>query len=206
MEYTEEKKKLIDYVTKNGMIIELAPDRKNEKQYYQELETFDNGKKLAIRYPGYKTTKKKCDYCVYLVDEYGEKPISHEEIMIDLYEKTTAQNYQMMRQYVEEVAMHGKNIEISAFLQNAYNSGFSFEELTSLMFYIAIQEDINYPEKRYQGRKMCFYRYLEAVYCKMHDNHSFDEALKKATAKGYIPSKWNDVGDLYNVVSAITRE
>lgn len=77
--------------------------------------------------------------------------------------------------------------------------------MTDLMFYIAMQEDINYPEVRYQGRKMCFYRYLEAVYCKIYNNHTLEEAIKKAVARGYIPRNWCDVGDLYDVVSGIQR-
>ncbi len=205
MGYIDEKQRIIDYVAKDGIIIELTPNKSNEKQYYRELEKFSSSKKLAIRYPGYKTTKTKCDYCVYLVDEEGEKPISHVEIMQDLYDKTTPQNYELMKSYVEAVARYGKGIEVPDSLQNSYNYGFTFEELTSLMFYIAIQEDINYPEAHYQGRKMCFYRYLEAVYCKVNTNHEIGEAFDKAVARGYIPRNWNDVGNLYNAVSEIRR-
>ena len=53
----------------------------------------------------------------------------------------------------------GRNIKIEHGLEGAFDNGFSFEQLTDLMFFIAIQEDINYPEVRYQGRIMCFYRY-----------------------------------------------
>ena len=160
---------------------------------------------MAINYPGYKTTRAKCDYCVYLVDEDGEHPISHVEIMTDLYNKTTMQNYKHMKQYIEDVATIGRDINIDISLLSAFEYGFSFEVLTDLMFYIAIQEDINYPEERFQGRKMCFYRYLEAIYCKVHTNHQIEEAINKAVAYGYIPRNWNDVGELYNIVSRIKR-
>lgn len=160
---------------------------------------------LAIRYPGYKTTKTKCDYCVYLVDEEGEHPISHVEIMNDLYNKTTAYNFQHMKRYIEQVATVGRNVNIDETLIPAFKQGFPFEVLTDLMFYIAIQEDINYPNDRFQGRKMCFYRYLEAIYCKVNTNHQIEEAIDKATARGYIPRNWNDVGELYNIVSRIHR-
>lgn len=72
------------------------------------------------------------------------------------------------------------------------------------MFYIGIQEDINYPDKHFQGRKMCFYRYIEAIYCKIHTNHSLEDAISRANAN-YIPRKWNDVDDLYNTISNIKR-
>lgn len=96
------------------------------------------------------------------------------------------------------------DITVPAVLMNSCRGRFSFEELTALMFYIAIQEDINYPEVHCHGRKMCFNRYLEAIYCRVHNNHTLDEALDRAVAR-YIPKDWNDAGDLYDVVSCIRR-
>ena len=48
-----------------------------------------------------------------------------------------------MKRYVEAVASLGKDIVIPDFSGHFSDGGFSFEELTALMFYIAIQEDIN---------------------------------------------------------------
>lgn len=205
MGYRDEKQRIIDYVTCNGTVIELNSNRSNEKQYYKELEILSSHKKIAIRYPGYKTTRTKCDYCVYLVDGNEEKPISHVEIMTDLYEKTTSKNYKNLKKYVQDVAIYGKEIENPISFDVSGNKGFSFEELTLLMFYIAIQEDINYSDPRLQGRKMCFYRYLEAIYCKVYSNHTINEAIEKACARGFTPKNWNDVGDLYDVISSIRR-
>ncbi len=204
MGYLDEKQRIIAFVTDNGMIIELTPSKDNEKAYYQELETFADSTKLAIRYPGYKTTQAKCDYCVYLVDSKGEHPISHIEIMNDLYDKTTKYNFEYMKRYVEDVAKTGKDVRIEHSLERFFDKGFSFEQLTDLMFYIAIQEDINYPERYYQGRKMCFFRYLEAIYCKVYSNHTLEEAIHRAKAS-HIPKNWNDVGDLYDLVAQIRR-
>ena len=50
--YSDEKQRIINYVTDNGKIIELTPERNNEKAYYQELETYADMTKLAIRFPG----------------------------------------------------------------------------------------------------------------------------------------------------------
>lgn len=204
MGYFEEKQRIVDYVTNDGMIIELTQNKDNLKSYYQVLETYEDLTQLAIRYPGYKTTHNKCDYCVYLVDEDGEHSISHVEIMNDLYDKTTMQNFEHMKKYVEDVAQIGRNVEIENSLERTFDRGFSFEQLTDLMFYIAIQEDINYPGERFQGRKMCFYRYLEAIYCKIYSNHTFEEAILRAKAN-YIPKNWNDVGTLYDLVAQIKR-
>ena len=125
--------------------------------------------------------------------------------MDDLYNKTTIQNYDYMKKYIEDVAAIGRDVTMHTSLFEAFEHGFSFEKLTDLMFYIAIQEDINYPEERFQGRKMCFYRYLEAIYCKVHVNHRIEDAVARAGAHGYIPRNWNDVGELYTIVSGIHR-
>lgn len=156
MGYNEEKQRVVDYVTCDGNIIELTRSRDNLKSYYQVLETYNDYMQLAIRYPGYKTTKTKCDYCVYLVDEEGEHPISHVEIMNDLYNKTTAYNFQHMKRYIEQVATVGRNVNIDETLIPAFKQGFPFEVLTDLMFYIAIQEDINYPMIDFKEEKCVF--------------------------------------------------
>lgn len=44
---------------------------------------------------------------------------------------------------------------------------FTLEELKYLISWIALQEDINYPlakDSKLQGRKMPFYRYIEALF------------------------------------------
>lgn len=204
MGYFDERQRIVDYVTRDGMRIELTQNMDNLKSNYQVLETYADSSQLAIRYPGYKTTRTKCDYCVYLVDEDGEHPISHVEIMNDLYNKTTVQNFRYMKKYIEDVATIGRDVNIHISLFPAFEYGFAFEVLTDLMFYIAIQEDINYPEERFQGRKMCFYRYLEAIYCKICSNHTLKEAILRAKAN-YIPKNWNDVGNLYDLVAQIKR-
>lgn len=205
MGYTEEKKTIIDYITHDGKIIELERDNSNLKAYCKILVNYMNNKKIIIRFPGYKTNKQHSDYCVCLDDGYEEHPISHIEIMNDLYNKTNYNNYDLMKKYIEDVAVNGREIEFETYQDIDFNIGFNFNELTDLMFYIAIQEDINYPDTRYQGRKMCFYRYLEAIYCKISYSHKLDEVIERATAKKYIPPKWQDVGDLYSIVSNIQR-
>ena len=63
----------------------------------------------------------------------------------------------------------GKLDEIHKEINKSYNSDgnqwdLEIEELYTAIGWIALQEDINYPQKRgYEGRKMPFSRYLEAV-------------------------------------------
>ena len=83
--------------TENGKIIELTPNKDNLKKYYQELVAYSDVLKLAIRYPGYKTSKRRYDYCVYFIDESGEYPISHVEVMRDCIKLSQNLLKQMMR-------------------------------------------------------------------------------------------------------------
>ena len=204
MGYNEEKQKIIDCITENGHIIELDRYKTNLKKYCKILVKYSDTKALAIRFPGYKTTKNRTDYCVYLVEETNEKPISHIEIMCDLYNKTTKDNYEVVKKYIEEIAIRGRDISKSEYSQIDFGIGFDFDVLTDLMFYIAIQEDINYPDARYQGRKMCFKRYLEAIYCKVNGKYILQNAIDRAQAR-YIPQDWKDAGDLYQKVNSIQR-
>ncbi|MDX8045376.1 hypothetical protein SH601_05175 [Gracilibacillus sp. S3-1-1] len=45
---------------------------------------------------------------------------------------------------------------------------YSLDELSYMIMFIVLQEDINYPPPHYEGRKMPFARYLEAVYLAQH--------------------------------------
>lgn len=51
----------------------------------------------------------------------------------------------------------------------------------------------------------CVFIDILRQYCKVNTNHQIEEAIDKATARGYIPRNWNDVGELYNIVSRIHR-
>ena len=68
----------------------------------------------------------------------------------------------------------------------------TIEELLKLIKWIVIQEDINYPPPKYEGRKMSFYRYLEAIYVACNDLYSLERVIKR-TLSHRRPSKWNGV-------------
>jgi hypothetical protein len=77
---------------------------------------------------------------------------------------------------------------------------FSIKELVELMSWITLQEDINYPmEKGFQGRRMPYYRYIEAVYCGKHNERNLSEVVERALAHNR-PTLWSEID-----YSAITR-
>ena len=44
MGYIDEQQRIWGYVTKDGTIIELTPNKDNQKKYYKELEVLSNYK------------------------------------------------------------------------------------------------------------------------------------------------------------------
>lgn len=72
------------------------------------------------------------------------------------------------------------------------NWNYTLEELSILIPLIVLQEDINYPMPRFEGRRMSFYRYLEALYCAGNNaQHNLGEVIKRALSHRR-PTLWND--------------
>lgn len=74
---------------------------------------------------------------------------------------------------------------------------FSFSDLSTLIPWISLQEDINYPMSigHYQGRMMPFYRYIEAVFCgisKDRNSYSLDKVIERALVH-YQPELWHSI-------------
>ena len=80
----------------------------------------------------------------------------------------------------------------------------TIEELFSSIKWISIQEDINYPMPRYQGRKMPYTRYIEVVHIAKHKDsqHSLGEVIQRAISHTR-PSPWGEMNALDVATSAI---
>ncbi|MFT5884917.1 MAG: hypothetical protein ACI9IP_001374 [Arcticibacterium sp.] len=77
---------------------------------------------------------------------------------------------------------------VSAHGEKSFNKlGNSFdltlEELFKSIKWIVVQEDINYPiEAGFEGRRMAFARYLEAVFVSQNDTYQIEEVIARALA------------------------
>lgn len=70
--------------------------------------------------------------------------------------------------------------------------GFTRWELVSLMTWVVLQEDINYPPPN-QGRRMPFMRYLEAVLVAQgHPTYKLGDMVKRALGH-FKPQPWPEV-------------
>lgn len=107
---------------------------------------------LRIDYPGYKPTPG--DYRLSIDGE----AISHERVVRWLHRKTNPENAD----------------RFIAALASLYANGLACQDTTlprnvkEFIFWITLQEDINYPQRAgYSGRKLPYQRYYEAILAKL---------------------------------------
>jgi len=108
---------------------------------------------LKINYPG---KKKNGDYQVSID---GVAP-THTDIVNEVYTATSKENIHDIIELLDDVYQNGLNAT-SNILPRAF-----IEKL----YWITMQEEINYPQPKFKGRKLPFQRFYEAALAKVsHD-------------------------------------
>lgn len=118
---------------------------KYSERYSNSIKTSGG---LDILYPG---KKKPGDYKVEL---NGSTP-THHDVCLEIYNHLTEEN---IEDYVD-------------FLEDVYENGLTStnetnDYLKDLIFWVSLQEEINYPQPRFKGRRLAFCRYYEAILAK----------------------------------------
>lgn len=110
---------------------------------------------LSITYPGYKNFG---DYRV----EVGAVAITHFDVCKKLHEniKQGECEYGEIVMLLEDIYKNGTRIDFEKYLSpNA-------RKIATLIFWMTLQDESNFPQQKgFQGRRMPFSRYFEAVYC-----------------------------------------
>lgn len=111
---------------------------------------------LTITYPGY---KGKGDYRVKISP--NPTPPTHFNVCEYLYHGVAEKkwDYHEIVALLEDVYQNGTDIDVSK-----YNLD-EVEKLITILFWMTLQDEINYPQPYYQGRRMPFSRYFEAIHC-----------------------------------------
>lgn len=107
---------------------------------------------IVIYYPGY---KRKGDY--RLTVEGGNAP-RHETISRMLYDLINKNEYsfQQLKDFLIDIYYNGTN--------TTYSSP-NLQYLQNLIYWITLQEEINYPRNRgFAGINLAFCRFVEAIY------------------------------------------
>lgn len=137
---------------------------------------------LKIVYPG---RKQDGDYRLELSG--SNNPPCHTDICELLHNliKNKACNYSELVSLLDDIYNNGTNINIQKY---SYSDT---ERLVALIYWITLQDEINYPQPRYQGRRMPFCRYFEAVYCAENDDFTLADVFDRCNNSGYVPSLYN---------------
>lgn len=106
--------------------------------------------RLRIDYPGY---KKKGDYRLSI---NGKAP-THINIVNGIYNMVTPQNFNDLKVALEDLYTNGLTSSNTFFTQAQ----------KELIYWITLQEEINYPQPRYAGRKLPYQRFFEGALAKI---------------------------------------
>lgn len=104
---------------------------------------------------------------------------------------------------INYVATTHRNLRKSYQVAGNQQWNYNLDELTNLICWIVLQEDINYPMPRYQGRRMPFYRYLETLYCARNpqdQQHTLANVIERALSHSR-PALWQGCNINYNPIT-----
>lgn len=218
MSFETMKKQLLQEFRKNKDVWSDCVD--NGRQKHSQKFIIDEPRKLSIAYPGYNTTRRKDGSIVYdyRVD-FGGYTITHVNIIEYLHHRVNIQSDSKKQlfanrliEFLIELAKEGNSIEPKSF-----NDLLQIEDLTLLIPWIALQEDINHPMtelrkdgKFKEGRRMSFKRYIESVYSAIAEdqgNYSLAQVIKRAEIRpgDRMPKDWPDkyLESAYSAIDAI---
>lgn len=105
---------------------------------------------LLITYPGYKAAGD------YKLTENGIAP-KHTDIVTTIYSAVTNENIILVIEFLDDIYTNGL----------AATSSFFPRSFIEKLFWITLQEEINYPQPAKAGRKLSFQRFYEAILAKI---------------------------------------
>lgn len=102
--------------------------------------------RLHISYPGYKEVGD------YKLTIGGSAPL-HTDIVTEICNFTDSTNFRLVVEFLDALYKNGTKSNLNIISP----------EFKHKIFWITLQEEINYPQPRYKGRKLPFQRFYEAA-------------------------------------------
>lgn len=190
---------------------------------------------LTIAFPGYKTQYKHGHLVYDYRVDLNKIPISHTNIVTDIYNKAiqAPQLVNDLYKFLIDLSFNALNIDLNKYQQllnhnfqapstelltlvkkahgtKQYNINgnawsYSLKELSTIIPYIVLQEDINYPMPRFNGRRMSFYRYVEAIFCSLNNNYYTLQQVIVRTLSHTRPALWNEFNQFYQPITKLAN-
>lgn len=165
----------------------------NSKKYYAKTLTIPNDYNLniSLSFPGKLSKQTKYGIKYDYRFQFNGQAITHEDIVRDLNNSIRVNPDIFNELYTLLINLCSEPfIEISDYpdLQNYYNDytpKFKLEELVTIIPYLVVQEDINFPMPCFDGRRMSFYRYIEALLCTLpNSSMNIEQIVLRTNFKG----------------------
>lgn len=138
---------------------------------------------LTIHYPGY---KGRGDYRMEI--KGNEHPPSHTEVCNWLHNmiKKKDVNFEDLKSLLLDIYDNGTNVDSDDYeIPEA-------PKIIAVIYWITLQDEINYPQPTYQGRRMPFSRYFESIYCTQDESmFNFEDVLQRCNNRGHTPAPYN---------------
>lgn len=142
--------------------------------------------RLLLEYPG--RLDKKGDYRL----KYNNCIIKHTDIVCAIYEfvKQGGNNGLVITNFIVNLYKYGLNANTNTTCNKIkFKSEYlSLNELKHLLYWLVLQEDINYPRPQRMGVRMPLIRYIESAMSALHPNLlPIEEVLKRTNNHGSRP-------------------
>ena len=148
------------------------------------LSPEDSYPELKIHYPGY---KKHGDYRMEI--EGNNYVPKHTDVCICLYNmlKKNQCDFVELKKLLIDIYENGTNV-----CAENYKIP-KVKKIVSIIYWITLQDEINYPQPKYKGRRMPFSRYFEAILCtqKEYEYFTLENVLERCNNRGTIPTLYN---------------
>lgn len=174
---------------------------------YYNSQTID----IVLEYPGRRSriTNNELNNYDYRLLLNGQPPV-HNFLIDDLYNKSL--NYPELREelinFLTDLAINGDDVDSSEYDElNNINCGISIQDLSKLIPILVLQEDLNFYKPHQHGRKLSFYRYIEAVIAADNGNEYTVQTVKDRTNNHgrRPPNLWEEYENYYTDVVNIRR-
>lgn len=164
----------------------LTKNATNRGQYanrhYPASEVFPH-LVLVLLYPG-----RINNHGDYRMEFYGD-PLSHPDIVKAVHDCTLDGHGIIITNFLVDLYINGLNANSNFNINiNVKNHQLNLDEFKQLVYWIVLQEDINFPRPRYMGVRMPLIRYIEGAISALHPNLlSLDDVIRRTNNHGRPP-------------------
>lgn len=158
-------------------------DQENAELYSCSICPSSKYQDIVLEYPGYAPERRRNgwkrktgDYRLSIKQTDSEEliPISHFDICNQLFNVSKGK-YEEFYKLLDDICLNGTNIDYSK-----YASIEDCEKIVKVLFWLTVQEDINYPpDNNLKGHVLSFYRFFEAVYAAEYDASIMEELKER---------------------------